>query len=76
MTTEQLAQACAMINDMIAGSNIKATPGDADGKGFSISWLRVFPGKGEYTVTKGEAYQKLVQAGYNPRALVEFAAKQ
>lgn len=76
MMNEQLQKACDMINDMIDGSNVKATPGSADGAGFSISWLRVFPGKGEYPVTKGEAYQILVRAGYNPKALVEFATQQ
>lgn len=76
MTSEQLARMCALINDMIEGSNIKATPGDYNDAGFSIAWVRVFPGAGAYPVTKGEAYQKLVQAGYNPKALVAFAASR
>lgn len=70
---EQLQEICSFINDMIEGSNIKATPGIVAQDGFSIAWVRISPGKGEYPITKNESYQKLIKAGYNPKALVEFS---
>lgn len=62
---------CEFINDMIADTDIRATPGTG-----AIAWQRVFVGKGQYPVTKGEAYQRLINAGYNPKTLVEFATEK
>lgn len=59
---------CGFINDMIADTDIRATAGVG-----MIAWQRVFVGEGQYPVTENEAYQRLVQAGYNPKALVEYA---
>ena len=56
---------------MIVDTDIRATVGDS-----AIAWQRVFVGKGQYPVTEAEAYQRLVKAGYNPKALVEFATEQ
>lgn len=61
---------CGFINDMIADANIRATPGNG-----AIAWQRVFAGKGQYPVTENEAYQQLVWAGHNPKALVEYATE-
>lgn len=65
-----LNKICEFINDMIADTDIRATPGIG-----IIAWQRVFVGQGQYPVTKGEAYQRLVAAGYNPKALVEYATE-
>lgn len=67
----QLQMRCNWINDMIAGEcDIVATPGDK-----IIAWQRKFEGKGQYPVDQAEAYYRLKKAGYNPKALVEFACK-
>lgn len=61
---------CQFINDLIADTDIRATPGNG-----AIAWQRVFVDKGQYPVTENEAYQRLVRAGYNPKALVEYATE-
>lgn len=67
---KNIESVCEFINDMIADTDIRATPGSG-----AIAWQRVFAGKGQYPVTENEAYQRIVAAGYNPKAIVEYATE-
>ncbi len=68
LTTDQLQAACDMINDFISGNvDVKAIPSDG-----AIAWVRVYP-QGEYPFARNEAFQRLVQAKYNPQKLLDFA---
>lgn len=66
----QLQQVCDFINDMIIDSGVKSVAGNT-----AIEWREVRQGV-EYPVTQKRAYRKLVQAGYNPKQLVEFARQK
>lgn len=71
LTPKQIANACATINEFIAGEvDVKALPGD-----LRVAWVRVCP-QGEYPFAQNEAFQRLVQAGYNPQSMLEFAIKK
>jgi len=63
-----LQQRCDFINDMITDSGVKAVIRDG-----VLAWCEVRADV-DYPVTQKRAYRKLVQAGYNPQALVAFAA--
>lgn len=64
-----LQKQCDFINDMIADSGIVAVIRDD-----TLSWCEERNGV-QYPVTQKRAYRKLVQADYNPKALVEYATK-
>lgn len=66
----QRQQVCSFINDMIDGSYVCAVPGDGD-----IEWRQIKEGTG-YPITKKRAFRLLVQAGYNPQKLLEFAIEK
>lgn len=65
---KNIKSVCEFINDMIADTDIRATPGSG-----AIAWQRVFVEKEQYPVTENEAYQRIIAAGYNPKELVEYA---
>lgn len=69
--TEKLQAICDFINDMIADTDIRATPGT-----MIIAWQRVFVGKGQYPIDQAEAYYRLGRARFNPKQLIEFAVKK
>lgn len=72
LTPIQVKAACATINEFIGGEvDVKAVPADNN----TIAWVRVYP-QGEYPFAKNEAFQRLVQAGYNPQRLLDFAIGQ
>jgi hypothetical protein len=62
-----LQNRCDFINDMIAGQGVVAVIRDS-----TLAWCEVRDGV-EYPVTQKRAFRKLVQAGYNPKALIEYA---
>jgi hypothetical protein len=62
-----LQNRCDFINDMIAGQGVVAVIRDN-----TLAWCEVRDGV-EYPVTQKRAFRKLVQAGYNPKALIEYA---
>lgn len=66
----QLQPICEFINDVIADSGVRAVAGDT-----AIEWREVRQDV-TYPVTQKRAYRKLVQAGYNPKRLVEFALQK
>lgn len=69
LTAAQAQSACATINEFIADEvDVKAVPSTSN----TISWVRVYP-QGEYPFAQNEAFQRLVQAGYNPQKLLDFA---
>lgn len=68
---DKLQQICDFINDMIADTDIRATPGTQ-----IIAWQRVFAGKGQYPVDQSEAYYRLGKAKLNPKLLIEFALQK
>jgi hypothetical protein len=63
----KLQQQCDFINDMVVGQGVVAVIRDN-----TLAWCEVRAGV-EYPVTQKRAFRKLVQAGYNPKALVEYA---
>ena len=65
-----LQKQCDFINDMIGDSDVMAVVRDG-----VIAWCEVRE-EVQYPVTQKRAFRKLVQAGYNPKALIEFATKQ
>lgn len=71
LTKTQIVTICSIINDFISGNvDVKAIPGD-----LRIAWVRVYP-QGEYPFAQNEAFQRLVMAGHNPQALLDFAIKK
>lgn len=66
----KLQKQCDFINDMIDGSGVVAVIRDD-----TLSWCEDREGV-QYPVTQKRAFRKLVQAGYNPKALIEFATQQ
>ena len=58
---------CDFINDMIAGQGVVAVIRDN-----TLAWCEV-RSEVEYQITQKRAFRKLVRAGYNPKALVEYA---
>lgn len=71
LTPTQIAKACEIINGFISGDvDVKAIPGD-----LRVAWVRVYP-QGEYPFAQNEAFQRLVQAGYNPQSMLDFAIKK
>lgn len=72
LTPAQVQSVCATINEFIAGEvDVKAVPSNNN----TIAWVRVYP-QGEYPFAQNEAFQRLVQAGYKPQALLDFAIKK
>lgn len=70
LTSAQITKVCELVNDFIssdASVDVKAVPGD-----LRVAWVRVYP-QGEYPFAQNEAFQRLVQAGYNPQKLLDFA---
>ncbi len=65
-----LSKQIDFINDMIEGSGVAAV-----NRGDTLAWCEVRDGV-QYPVTQKRAFRKLVQAGYNPKALIEFATRQ
>lgn len=65
---KKLKAMCEFINDIISDTGIVAVPGEQ-----GIAWNQVYPGAGQYRVTQKRSFRILVQAGYNPKQLVEFA---
>ena len=71
LTPTQISKACEIINGFISGDvDVNAVPGD-----LRIAWVRVYP-QGEYPFAQNEAFQRLVKAGYNPQALLDFAIQK
>lgn len=63
-----LSKQIDFINDMIEGSGVVVV-----NRGDTLAWCEVRDGV-QYPVTQKRAFRKLVQAGYNPKALLEAAA--
>jgi len=61
------------INDMLDSNitDVVAVPGEG-----AVAWERVFQGKGQYRITRNEAFAKQKKAGYNPQALLDAALKK
>lgn len=72
LSTAQVQSVCATINEFIAGEvDVRAVPSTSN----TVAWMRVYP-QGEYPFTQNEAFQRLVQAGYNPQSMLDFAIKK
>lgn len=66
----KLQKQCDFINDMIGGSGVMAVI-----RAGVLSWCEVRASV-QYPVTQKRAFRKLVQAGYNPKKLMEYAQSQ
>lgn len=72
LTLTQVQSVCTTINEFIAGEvDVKAVPSNNN----TVAWVRVYP-QGEYPFAQNEAFQRLVQAGYNPQSMLDFAIKK